>query len=143
MLEPSSGDCYVGNVNVAKNIDAARENLGLCPQHNILIRELTVKEHFEFFGELKGLSRKDAKAECFEISKEVQLEKKLDNLVYDISGGMQRKLMLGIALSGGSTYLILDEPSSGIDVRFKKRFNRKLFLQNHDAFKIHGSKFQI
>ena len=120
MLEADEGACFVGNVNVAQDIAAAREDLGLCPQHNILIKELTVREHFNFFAELKGFTKTEVQNEIDTLVKEVQLEHKIDDLALDLSGGMKRKLSLGIALCGGSKNLILDEPSSGIDVRARR-----------------------
>ena len=140
MLQPDEGDCYVGNINVAENVEKARQDLGLCPQHNILIRELTVREHFRFFAELKGLTRKEADDEIKTLVKDVQLDEKVDQPAYDLSGGMKRKLSLGIALCGGSKNLILDEPSSGIDVRARRelwtilekyRENRTMLLSTH------------
>jgi ATP-binding cassette subfamily A (ABC1) protein 3 len=44
MLEPDQGNCYVNEIDVTTNSSLARQNLGLCPQHNILITEMTVKE---------------------------------------------------------------------------------------------------
>jgi len=57
MLSVDSGDCFVGKYDVTTNITEARKHLGLCPQHNILIAELTVAEHLQFFAQLKGFSR--------------------------------------------------------------------------------------
>ena len=140
MLEPDEGNCYVEGINVSQNVESARENLGLCPQHNILIKELTVREHFRFFAELKGFTRAQADAEIETLAKDVQLDQKIDEHAVDLSGGMKRKLSLGIALCGGSTNLILDEPSSGIDVRARRelwtilekyRKDRTMLLSTH------------
>ena len=92
MLEPTEGACYVGDINVASNVGKAREDLGLCPQHNILIKELTVREHLQFFAEIKGFSRAQADAEIKTLGVEIQLGKKLDEKAVDLSGGMKRKL---------------------------------------------------
>ena len=140
MLEPTEGSCFVGNNNVATDVARARKDLGLCPQHNILIKELTVREHLQFFAEIKGLSRAEADSEIKTLGVEIQLGKKLDEKAVDLSGGMKRKLMLGIALCGNSTKLILDEPSSGIDVRARRelwsilekyRKNKTMLLSTH------------
>ena len=140
MLEADEGQCFVGNVNVAQNVEKAREGLGLCPQHNILVRELTVREHLRLFAELKGFTREEADTEIETLAQDVQLQEKIDQPAYDLSGGMKRKLSLGIALCGGSTNLILDEPSSGIDVRARRelwsilekyRKNRTMLLSTH------------
>ena len=49
-LEPSRGNATVGGYDIRHNLDKVRENLGLCPQHDVLFDVLTVKEHLEFFG---------------------------------------------------------------------------------------------
>ena len=120
MLQADRGDCYVGDINVAKEISKARRTIGLCPQHNILIKELTVKEHFLFFAQLKGYSKAQAQKEIETLVEEVQLNEKMDVMSSALSGGMKRKLSLGIAVCGGSRHLILDEPSSGIDVTARR-----------------------
>ena len=81
---------------------------------------MTVKEHFLFFAQLKGASYDEAEAELTTLVDEVQLGKKVNEQSSALSGGMKRKLSLGIAVCGGSKHLILDEPSSGIDVTARR-----------------------
>ena len=140
MLSADSGDCYVGGINVAKDLNKARKTVGLCPQHNILIKEMTVKEHFLFFAQLKGFTKEQAEKEQTILTGEVQLEDKTDVQASALSGGMKRKLSLGIAVCGGSKHLILDEPSSGIDVTARRelwsilekyRSSRSMLISTH------------
>ena len=128
------------NLFFKENPDEARKYLGLCPQYNILIPEMTVAEHLYFFASLKGQSEIDRNLEIPILAKEVQLGEKVNSFVGDLSGGMQRKLSLGIALCGNSKFVILDEPSSGIDTRARKdlwtilekyRQNRTLLISTH------------
>ena len=95
MLEADSGDCYVGGINVSKDLENARKTVGLCPQHNILIKEMTVREHFLFFAQLKGFSYEQAEKELEILVGEVQLMDKIDEPASALSGGMKRKLSLG------------------------------------------------
>ena len=53
LFPPSSGSAVIANKSILTDIDAIRESLGLCPQHNVLFDRLTVKEHLEFFVNLK------------------------------------------------------------------------------------------
>ena len=55
-LEPSRGNATVGGYDIRHNLDKVRENLGLCPQHDVLFDVLTVKEHLEFFGRVSEAS---------------------------------------------------------------------------------------
>ena len=53
LYPPSGGAAYINGLNVQTDMEAIRDSLGLCPQHNILFDRLTVKEHLEFFCALK------------------------------------------------------------------------------------------
>ena len=56
MYAPTAGQGYINGYNIRTDMAKARSSLGLCPQHNMLIPDLTVMEHLTFFGMLKGLS---------------------------------------------------------------------------------------
>lgn len=53
LFPPSSGSAQVDGKSILTDMEAIRESLGLCPQHNVLFDRLTVKEHLEFFINLK------------------------------------------------------------------------------------------
>lgn len=53
LFPPTSGSAHVDGKSILTDMDAIRESLGLCPQHNVLFDRLTVKEHLEFFINLK------------------------------------------------------------------------------------------
>ena len=54
-LPPTSGTAYINGLDINKDIDAIRRAIGLCPQHNILFDNLTVKEHLVFFSSVRML----------------------------------------------------------------------------------------
>jgi ATP-binding cassette subfamily A (ABC1) protein 3 len=54
MITPTSGTALVGGFDVRTDILKVRESLGLCPQHNVLFEDLTVKEHLYFFGKVNS-----------------------------------------------------------------------------------------
>ena len=56
MYAPTAGQGFINGFNIRTDMAKARNSLGLCPQHNMLIPDLTVMEHLTFFGMLKGLS---------------------------------------------------------------------------------------
>ncbi|KAM0948803.1 putative ABC transporter, AAA+ ATPase domain, ABC transporter A [Dioscorea sansibarensis] len=115
LLPPTSGDALFFGKNIRTDMDEIREMLGVCPQNDILFPELTVKEHMEIFATLKGVSEDDLDRQVIEMVDEVGLVDKLNTVVGALSGGMKRKLSLGIALIGNSKVIILDEPTSGMD----------------------------
>lgn len=79
-----------------------RENLGLCPQHNMLFDKMTVFEHLKFFGMLKGLSSQNAEKEAVDFLALLQIHDKKDALSMNLSGGQKRRLSLGCSIVGGS-----------------------------------------
>lgn len=91
--------------------------LGVCPQSSIVDESQTVYEHLKLFASIKASNWDSEHQERHikAILREVGLEMHSHKLPGQLSGGMLRKLSLGMALVGGSNILILDEPSSGLD----------------------------
>ncbi|PRQ44758.1 putative ABC transporter, P-loop containing nucleoside triphosphate hydrolase [Rosa chinensis] len=115
LLRPTSGDAMVFGKNIMTDMEEIRKELGVCPQHDILFPELTVKEHLEIFAILKGVQEDFLNSVVIDMVDQVGLADKINTAVMALSGGMKRKLSLGIALIGNSKVIILDEPTSGMD----------------------------
>ncbi|CAH0746956.1 unnamed protein product [Bemisia tabaci] len=140
MLSPSSGEVIVNDVDILKSPCLFRENLGLCPQHNLLFSYLTVLEHLIFFGMMKKLSKSEATVQGMQLLKFLLMESKKDARPTHLSGGMKRKLSLAIALMGSPKILMLDEPTSGMDPESRRemwdllltlRENRTILITTH------------
>ncbi|XP_065175068.1 phospholipid-transporting ATPase ABCA3-like [Sycon ciliatum] len=115
LFPPTSGSAYVNNCSILNNISGVRDSLGICPQHDILFDNLTVQEHLEFYAQLKGCKRSVVKAEVDKMLAALKFTQFRTRRAKELSGGMKRKLSVGIALVGGSKVVILDEPTSGMD----------------------------
>lgn len=81
---------------------------------------LTVREHLELVCELKDVPKHEIKSQIEETLNVVMLTEHQKKLSKQLSGGMKRKLSLGMALIGKSKLIILDEPSSGLDVESRR-----------------------
>jgi len=57
LFPPSSGSAHIDGKSIINEMDTIRDSLGLCPQHNVLFDRLTVKEHLDFFINLKVWSQ--------------------------------------------------------------------------------------
>ena len=90
-------------------------DIGYMAQSDALYEALSGQENLEFFGQLKGLSKKALKDEIAYVAQVVDLTEHLNKAVSGYSGGMKRRLSLAIALLGNPQLLILDEPTVGID----------------------------
>ncbi|XP_067672614.1 phospholipid-transporting ATPase ABCA3-like [Haliotis asinina] len=114
-IPPTGGTARVNGYDIREDIVSVRSSLGLCPQHDILFDSLTVEEHLIFFAKLKGVPSAEVASEVDQMLDSVGLQPKRNAQSRTLSGGMKRKLSVGIALIGGSKVVILDEPSSGMD----------------------------
>lgn len=115
LFPASSGRAYISGYEISRDMAQIRRNLGLCPQHDVLFDNLTVAEHLYFYAQLKGLSRHKCPEEVQQMLRTLGLEDKREARSKFLSGGMKRKLSIGIALVAGSKVLMLDEPTSGMD----------------------------
>ncbi|XP_015769367.1 PREDICTED: ATP-binding cassette sub-family A member 3-like [Acropora digitifera] len=140
LFPPSSGSAHVNGKSILTDMESIRESLGLCPQHNVLFDRLTVKEHLEFFINLKGTFGEQAKSEVLQMIADIQLMDKVNWASCKLSGGMKRKLSCAIALIGGSQIVFLDEPTSGMDpyarrgtwdLLLKHKAGRTIILTTH------------
>jgi ABC-type multidrug transport system ATPase subunit len=94
--------------------------LGICFQENVLCGLLSVKEHFELFGALRGIAIDDLNAAIEFFSSTLQLEHVLATRARDLSGGQKRKLCLALAILGNPPLVIMDEPTAGVDVQARQ-----------------------
>ncbi|XP_076450764.1 uncharacterized protein LOC143286815 isoform X2 [Babylonia areolata] len=117
VLNPSSGEVLVEG----KKTRGRTGLLGLCPQHNTLFEYMTVKEHMNFYGGVKGnLSSLNLEREIRKLLHDVDLWHVKDVPALHLSGGMQRRLCVALAFVGGSKTIVLDEPTSGVDPHARK-----------------------
>ena len=118
MLMPTSGDAIINGNSIKMDTDAVRQGIGLCQQHDVLFDLVSVEEHLRLTMRIRTnrVDVADENAKINEILREVMLTEHRAKLVKELSGGMKRKLSLGMALIGGTQTIILDEPTSGLDV---------------------------
>uniref|UniRef100_A0A3Q2DBH9 ATP-binding cassette, sub-family A (ABC1), member 1A n=1 Tax=Cyprinodon variegatus TaxID=28743 RepID=A0A3Q2DBH9_CYPVA len=154
LFPPTSGTAYILGKDIRSELSTIRQNLGVCPQHNVLFSMLTVEEHIWFYARLKGLSEDKVKTEMEQIVNDVGLPHKRKSRTSTLSGGMQRKLSVALAFVGGSKVVILDEPTAGVDpyarrgiwdLLLKYRQGRTIILSTHhmDEADILGDRIAI
>jgi ABC-2 type transport system ATP-binding protein len=112
---PTSGEIKVDNISLSKNSIGAKKVMGIVPQDIALYESLSAKDNLEFFGSLYGLSRTEIKKRADEVLEIIELKDKKDQPVCEFSGGMKRRVNIGVALMNNPKLLILDEPTVGID----------------------------
>lgn len=115
LLKPTSEKVLIYGEDIHENSETAQTSIGLCPQHNILFEDLNVKEHIIFYSCLKGLHKHDLKMDIDKLVADLHLEDQLKIQVKNLSGGIKRVLSVSLAFCGNPKFVVLDEPSSGLD----------------------------
>ncbi|MEM9567930.1 MAG: ABC transporter ATP-binding protein [Cyanobacteria bacterium P01_E01_bin.34] len=107
--------------------------VGLAPQDNLLYRSLTCAENLDFFARIYCLSRQHRLRQIAHCLDAVNLSERANSVVSTLSGGMQRRLNIAIALIHNPQLVILDEPTTGLDIESRHdiwQLIRKLKQQN-------------
>lgn len=100
--------------------------IGYMAQTDALYMTLTGFENLKFYAKMKGIKSSELQLQIDHVAEVVDLKDALDKRVEGYSGGMMRRLSLGIALLGNPKLLILDEPTVGIDPALRRKIWREL-----------------
>ncbi|HWI62967.1 MAG TPA: ABC transporter ATP-binding protein [Symbiobacteriaceae bacterium] len=115
LLKPDAGQTLIHGRPVAGEDADTRARVGVCPQQIVLWPTMTCLEQLEFIGEMYGVSRAEARRRGDALLDDMGLTDKRDMLAKNLSGGMQRRLNLAMALVHDPEILVLDEPEAGLD----------------------------
>jgi ABC-2 type transport system ATP-binding protein len=113
LLQADSGAIYIADQAVSA---ATKKLVGIAPQENLLYRSLTCQENLDFFARIYGLSKSDRLEQVQGCLEAVNLGDRANSPVDTLSGGMQRRLSVAIALVHQPKLVILDEPTTGLDI---------------------------
>lgn len=115
VLRPDSGRITFDGLNIWVEPKKVKRNLGVVPQEIAVYEDLTAKDNLDFWGSLHGLRGPGLKRAVHEALERVGLEDRAKDMVKTFSGGMKRRLNLCMGLLHRPKYLLLDEPTVGID----------------------------
>ena len=114
-LQPTSGEVSVMGVDVVREHMRARSLMGVLPQEAQPYDHLRPAEHLAYFARMRGLSRRAAARRAAELLEVLGLAQHSRHVARELSGGLKRKLLVGVALVGDPAVLVLDEPTTGLD----------------------------
>jgi ABC-2 type transport system ATP-binding protein len=121
LLSPDSGSVQWNGTPIEKLPRESRQWLGMAPQELAIYPDLSARENLELFGKLYGLRGEHLQQRCDEVLAEIGLTDHALRRTGHFSGGMKRRLNLGIALIHQPQLLILDEPTVGVDPQSRSR----------------------
>lgn len=122
LLHPTAGSAKVMGVDVVKNPEGVKRQIGYMSQKFALYDDLTVRENLEFYIGVYDVPLTEEKERLAEILHMTGLEGHTEISSSDLSGGWRQRLALGCALVHHPPLLFLDEPTSGVDPLARREF---------------------
>jgi ABC-2 type transport system ATP-binding protein len=120
LYTPSSGDATIGGHSITKEPMAVRGIIGVVPQELALYDDLNARENLNFWGNMYGLTGKALKTRVDEVLEQIGLSDKANMRVKTYSGGMKRRVNIGVGLLHKPRLLFMDEPTVGIDPQSRR-----------------------
>ena len=133
LLAPTGGDALIGGYSIRKDQLAIRKMLGVIPQEIALYDDLSARENLYFWGHMYDLSGSALKSRVDEILEQIGLSEKANQRIKTYSGGMKRRVNIGVGLLHRPRLIFMDEPTVGIDPQ-----SRRAILDSVKALNAQG-----
>jgi len=115
LLERDAGEVWVDGKEIHTTSTSAKAAIGYVPQDIAIYPDLTARENLIFFGHLYGLTGAGLASRVDEVLETIGLKERAKDRSVEFSGGMKRRLNIGIGLLHKPRLLMLDEPTVGVD----------------------------
>ena len=136
LLAPTAGEARLDGKPIRLNDLASRRQIGLVPQDLAVYGELTARENLAFFGRLYGLQGSELNRRVDEVLETIALGDRAKDRVNTFSGGMKRRLNLGVSILHQPKLLLLDEPTTGVDPQSRNRIFEEVRRLNGEGTTI-------
>ena len=120
LYSPTSGDAHIGGHSITKDAMSVRQMIGVVPQELALYDDLSARENLRFWGQMYDLSGKTLQTRVDEVLEQIGLTEKANERVKTYSGGMKRRVNIGVGLLHKPRLLFMDEPTVGIDPQSRR-----------------------
>ncbi|RJP24913.1 MAG: ABC transporter ATP-binding protein [Candidatus Abyssobacteria bacterium SURF_5] len=136
ILDPTSGDAWVGGFHVTEEAERIKEIIGYMGQRFDLYPDLTVMENITFYADIYEVPRRERKQKIERLLAFSNLGPFTKRLAGNLSGGMKQKLGLACSLVHTPKVLFLDEPTNGVDPVSRRDFWRILYQLRKEGVTI-------
>ena len=113
---PTEGEAYIEGYSIKKDPESVKALIGVSPQETALAGNLSVYENLEFICGIHGFSKEKTNDKINVLSERLGINEVLKRKAGKLSGGMQRRVSIAMALISEPQILFLDEPTLGLDV---------------------------
>ncbi len=120
LLVPTSGDALIDGHSVTRETMEVKRIIGVVPQEIALYEELSARENLNFWGQMYGLGRSELKTRVTEVLEQIGLADRAKDKIKTYSGGMKRRVNIGVGLLHKPLLLFMDEPTVGIDPQSRR-----------------------
>jgi ABC-2 type transport system ATP-binding protein len=120
LLSPDEGDASILGHSITQHGADAKACIGIVPQEIALYEDLTARENMEFWGKMYGLRGQELRQRVDEVLQMISLTERQKDRIEKYSGGMKRRVNIGVALLHKPAVIIMDEPTVGIDPQSRR-----------------------
>ena len=121
LLKPTAGDAFIGGYSIIREPMQAKQLMGFIPQEIALYPELSARRNLLFFGKLYGHYGADLNRRVDEVLEFIDLVDRQGDKIETFSGGMKRRVNIGVGLLHQPELIYMDEPTVGIDPQSRRR----------------------
>ncbi len=136
LLHPDAGDAWIEGHSIRHDATAARAALGVVPQEIAIYPDLSARENLVFWGKMYGLRGSTLKRRVDEVLNVIGLTDRQKGASGKFSGGMKRRLNIGIALLHRPQVVIMDEPTVGIDPQSRRNILDNVLELNQQGMTV-------
>jgi ABC-2 type transport system ATP-binding protein len=136
LSDASKGEAILAGQKLSLSNRSVRHLIGIGTQELAIYGELTARENIRFFGKLYGLRDPQLKAREEEILRRIGLLDRAEDRAGTFSGGMKRRLNLGVAIVHSPKILYLDEPTTGVDPQSRNHIFEFVKELNRDGMTV-------